>query len=324
MSRKSVSIIISAFNEEENIEQLYDRLSIHLSKAEIHGYEIIFVNDGSTDATLDRCKKILQRDPKVKIVNLSRNFGHEVAMTAGMDYAKGDCAIFMDADFQHPPELIPELIRYWQEGYDIVWTKRIYDKRQPLLKRLSTTFFYKVLNYFSDVSIPANNPDFRLLDKKYIKMLKKMKEGNRMFRGMVNLIGTANAATVEFVAPNRLYGKSKYNLRESLRLSTDSIVQFSIKPLRFATYIGFTAAFLSLLLGAYTIWEHFARNTPKTGYATIVTAIIFIGAVQLIAIGIIGEYIGRVHLEVKGRPLYFADYITHENFEEYDNNNQKQ
>ncbi len=314
-SRQYVSIVIPAFNEEGNIKVLYERLTQALAAYPPASIEIIFVNDGSTDATLQQCQTIMQQDARVKIVDLERNFGHEIAMTAGMDYSQGEGVIFMDADCQHPPELVPKLIEKWQAGFDAVLTNRINNSGESLFYRLASACYHKLASLFSASHIPSKTPDFRLIGKKYINILKKMDEKERIFRGMLSWLGLSNYAVIEFTAPKRQSGQSKYNFKSLFNLGINGIVQFSTVPLRIATYIGLFAAALSLLLGAYTLWEYFTGNTARTGYATIILTIIFIGAVQLIVLGIIGEYIGRIHMEVKKRPLYVADYLTQANTE---------
>ncbi len=312
-NRSSVSIVISAYNEEENIKELYGALMNCLEQAAGINCELIFVNDGSTDGTKTEILQLINSDSSVKLVDLVRNFGHELAMTAGMDYSRGDCVIFMDADLQHPPDLIPEMLKYWLDGTDLVLTKRTDNLQESKFNRWRGKLFYKLLNYFSDFEIPAQAPDFRLVDRKYIEVVKKMKEGNRMFRGLISWIGVKNKRIIEFKAPVRHAGKSKYSRRKLLRLALDSVLSFSIKPLRFATYFGIIAIIISAIMGGTMVWDYLTNeNYETTGYATTALLVIFIGSVQLIFLGIIGEYIGRIHLEVKNRPLYVAEYYSNE------------
>lgn len=230
-------------------------------------------------------------------------------MTAGMDYAKGDAVVFMDADLQHPPVYIKEMVKYWQEGTDIVLTKRVENQATSKFYDMCAALFYKVLNFLSDTKIPAKTPDFRLIDRSYIDFLKKFSEHDRLFRGLLSwAMPNDNVKVIDFVAPDRFAGVSKYNFGKSLALALNSIVQFSTKPLRLSIYLGLLTAFISGILGLYVIVEHFVLNRPTPGYATIMTTIIFIGSVQLIVMGIIGEYIGKIHMEVKNRPLYIAEY----------------
>ena len=307
--RETVSVVISAYNEGESVNELHKELGKVMKDLPLKDYELIFVDDGSKDDTYAKCQKLQAKDKHVKIVHLRRNFGHEVAMTAGMDYAKGDAVIFMDADLQHPPVYIKEMVKYWQEGTDIVLTKRVENQATYKFYDICAALFYKVVNFLSDTQIPAKTPDFRLIDRSYIDFLKKFSEHDRLFRGLLSwAMPNDNVKVIDFVAPERFAGVSKYNFRKSLALALNSIVQFSTKPLRLSIYLGLLTAFISGILGLYVIVEHFVLNRPTPGYATIMTTIIFIGSVQLIVMGIIGEYIGKIHMEVKNRPLYIAEY----------------
>ena len=310
--KKLVSIVISAYNEAENVDELHCRLSGVLDDMRMVDFEILFVNDGSTDGTLECIRALSAVDHRIKIVDLLRNFGHEIAMTAGLDHAEGDAVILMDADLQHPPSVVPQLVAEWLAGKDVVLTERRDNRGQSWPRKMLARGYYRILNLLSNVPIPANSPDFRLIDRKYVNILKQMRECDRMFRGMLNWICPDNYATVRFTAPERFAGATKYTLRASLKLAFDGIFQFSIRPLRAATYLGLAAATLSGMLFVYTIVGYLLYDYPHTGYATLVIAIIFLGSVQLLSLGIIGEYIGRMHLEVKKRPLYFAEFITHD------------
>lgn len=313
VKRDYISIVISAYNEEENIEKLYEDLCIILKEINGIKYELVFVNDGSTDKTKDKILQLLYNDSNVKLVDLVRNFGHELAMTAGMDYSCGKCVIFMDADLQHPPELISEMVNYWQNGIDVVLTKRTDNFQESRISKWRGKLFYKLLNLLSDFEIPSQAPDFRLIDKKYTDIVKQMKENNRMFRGLISWIGVKNKKVIEFASPKRYAGKTKYSSRKLFRLALDSVVSFSIKPLRFASYFGIIAIIISAIIGATMVFDYLTNEDYKTtGYATTALLIIFIGSVQLIFLGIIGEYIGRIHLEVKNRPLYVAEYFINE------------
>lgn len=311
MPNKLISIVISAYNEQDNVQELYKQLRAQLKKIKNTDYELIFVDDGSVDKTYANCLKLQEKDKNVKIVQLKRNFGHEIAMTAGMDYAKGDAVIFMDADLQHPPLYIPQMIELWQHGKEIVLTKRIDNKDTSKLYKFCAKSFYYVLNLLSDREILESAPDFRLLDRKYVDFLKGFNEQDRLFRGLLSwIMPNDNVAMIDFVAPERFSGESKYNFIKSLRLAINSIVQFSVMPLRLATYVGLFGAVFALLLGLYVFVEHFFLHNPTPGYATVMVTVVFLGAVQLICLGIIGEYIGKIHMEVKKRPLYVADYVT--------------
>ncbi|MDR3343411.1 MAG: glycosyltransferase family 2 protein [Treponema sp.] len=322
MNKKLVSIVVSAYNEAENIDELYRRLADTVALLESLSFELIFVNDGSTDATLKKitCLQIgltsgiLPHAPihNIKIINLNRNFGHEIAMTAGMDNADGDAVIFMDADLQHPPGYIVQMVEEWRHGADIVLTKRIDNEGISGIYKFVSAFFYKILNFLSDVNIPEKTPDFRLLDRKYIDFLKNFNERDRMFRGLLSWIAPSDnkVKVIDFVAPKRFAGKTKYTFSKSLRLAIDAILQFSTRPLRIAIWFGIITAVFSLILGIWVIVEHYILSNPTPGYATTIVAITFVGSVQLIVLGIMGEYIGKIHLEVKKRPLYFAEIIN--------------
>jgi len=310
MPNKSVSIVISAYNEQDNVAELYKQLTSAVKKCKGVDFEYIFVDDGSKDKTFENCRKLQKKDSQVKIVQLKRNFGHEIAMTAGMDYAKGDAVIFMDADLQHPPLYIPKMVEAWQKGKEIVLTKRTDNVATSKLYKLCAKSFYYVLNLLSDMPIMESAPDFRLLDRKYVDFLKSFNEQDRLFRGLLSwIMPQENVEIIDFVAPERFSGESKYNFIKSLRLAINSIIQFSVMPLRLATGLGVVAAIMALLMGIYVFVEHFFMHNPTPGYATIMVTVVFLGAVQLICLGIIGEYIGKIHMEVKKRPLYVADFV---------------
>lgn len=313
MKNKLISVVISAFNEEDNVEPLYQELIKTTNQIKDADFEFLYVDDGSKDKTYARCLDLQKKDNRVKIVQLKRNFGHEIAMTAGMDYAKGDAVIFMDADLQHPPHYIADMVHLWQKGNQIVLTKRTDNQATSKLYKFCAKTFYFILNKLSDVKIMESAPDFRLLDRKYVDFLKGFNEQDRLFRGLLSwIMPNDHVAMIEFIAPARHAGTSKYNFFKSSKLAINSVLQFSVAPLRLATYFGLLTAFCSGLLGLYVLIEYFFLNKPTPGYATIMTTVIFIGAVQLICLGILGEYIGKIHMEVKKRPLYVADYISEE------------
>ena len=316
---KTVSIVISAYNEEGNINKLHQELKAELKKVKDVEFEMLFVDDGSKDTTLSKIKKLQEKDERVKIVQLKRNFGHEIAMTAGMDYAKGDAVIFMDADLQHPPLYIPQMVKAWQDGAEIVLTKRTDNVATSKFYKFCAKSFYWLLNMLSETKIGESMPDFRLIDRKYVDFLKGFNEQDRLFRGLLSwIMPNDKVKMIEFVAPERFSGTTKYNFIKSLRLAISSITQFSVRPLHLATWLGILGAACSMILGCYVIIERFVLHNPTPGYATIVAAVGFIGAVQLITLGIIGEYIGKIHMEVKKRPLYLADFIETEQKQQKD------
>lgn len=306
--KKLVNIVISAYNEASNIPELYKQIRFYLEKCHEIDYELIFVNDGSKDKTLQILKEICQRDSCVKIINLARNFGHEVAMTAGLDHSHGDAVIFMDADLQHPPSLLPQIIKKWLSGHDIVLTKMSRNEDKTLLYKIFARCFYKIIGFISEVKIPARTPDYRLISKKYADVLRAMRENSRMFRGMLNWLGMFNMAEIEFAAPKRFSGTSHYNLFRSFALAFDSILQFSIRPLRLSIYFSIVCAAIAVCFGIWTVYEHFILHQPS-GYATIICLITFFSSLQFFILGVIGEYVGRIHIESKNRPLYFAELI---------------
>jgi dolichol-phosphate mannosyltransferase len=317
MTRKLISIVVPLFNEEGNLRELYNQLKKYLTEFDQVDYEIIFVNDGSVDNSLEIVKSILASDDKIKIINFARNFGHEIAMTAGLDHAKGEAVIFMDADLQHPPALVPKMIEKWLEGYDVVLTKMLKNEDKGPIKNFLSSSFYRIINFISDVKIPEKTPDFRLIGEKYINVIKGMRENGRMFRGMLNWLGMFRRTEIEFSAPKRFSGKSNYNLIKSFRLAFDSILQFSTKPLRLSIYFGIITAFSAFIFALYTIYEHYTHNQPG-GYATIICLIVFLSGIQFILLGIMGEYIGRIHIESRNRPLYFAEILENKSEPKYE------
>lgn len=309
--KKIISIVISAYNEEENINELIKQIYKNTDNLVQYQFELLFVNDGSTDRTFEKVYSHYLGDKKIKIVNFSRNFGHEIAMRAGMDYAHGDCVIFMDADLQHDPEVLPKLIQKWQEGSEIVLTKRLANEDKKYFHKILNFFYYKLLNFFSTVPVQSNAPDFRLIDKKYINELKKIKEQNFMFRSLLFWIKQKNFATVSFKAPSRFAGKSKYNLIKLFSLGVDSIIQFSTKPL-FISYIFAIIGFLVTLVLVSNKILHIVFNLLIFNTSSMSILIIFTATIVCFLIGILGDYIGRIHHEVKGRPLYIAEYFSND------------
>lgn len=315
---KKVYFIISAYNEEDNIDILIDSLESELAKIRFEDYEFVFVNDGSKDNTLDVLLKRQKINEKIVIINQSKNFGHELAMTAGLNYtvsenkSKDFSVLFMDADMQHPPEIAVQIIKLWLGGEKLILTKRTDNEDAGLRYKIMGNLYYWILNFLSDVKIPRNMPDFRLLDKKYVLWMNGLNETDRMFRGMLSLIGLRNAHIIEFDAPKRNAGTSKYNFLKLYKLAIDSVIQFSIKPLRIATFIGFLGCFFSFLFLIFSIYRSHINHEPKTGFLTLLSVTIFFSSLTILFLGIIGEYIGRIHIEVKNRPLYFNEIIKNE------------
>ncbi len=308
-----VSIIVPAFNEELVILEMYKRLKAILEDHQ-YPFEIIIVNDGSTDKTIDLVRTLCKRDRRVKLISFSRNFGHQIAISAGIDRAKGDVAIIIDADLQDPPEVIPRMIEKWAEGYDVVYGVREKRKGESVFKKVTASLFYRILEKMAPIEIPLDTGDFRLLDRKVVDELRKMPERSRFLRGMVSWVGFRQV-NVKYVREERYAGVSKYPLPKMLNFAIDGILSFSTVPLRVASALGFLAASLSFVLLMYGLIVRFfypAKAIP--GWASIFVAVLFIGGVQLICIGILGEYLGRVYEETKGRPLYIISELL--NFDE--------
>ncbi|CAD7804079.1 putative glycosyltransferase [Chryseobacterium aquaeductus] len=315
---KKVYLIISAYNEEENLVVLNTGLHEELNKIYFEDYELVFVNDGSRDQTLQILKDLQKSDSHITIINQSKNFGHEMAMTAGLNYVAQHnkenefAVLFMDADLQHPPAMAAKMIQKWHEGYKLILTQRVDNEDKGLKYRILGNTYYKLLNFLSDVKIPRNMPDFRLLDKKYVIWINQLNETDRMFRGMLSLVGLQDALILEFKAPKRFAGTSKYNFLKLYKLAIDSVIQFSVKPLRLATLLGFFGCFSSILFLAFSIYQSYINHEPKTGFLTLLSVMIFFCSLIMLFLGILGEYIGRIHIEVKNRPLYFNEIIKNE------------
>ncbi|MDA7834664.1 glycosyltransferase family 2 protein [Methylophilaceae bacterium] len=306
INQSFISVIVPCYNEEEVINHTHKRLTAVLSKIKMK-CEIIYVSDGSDDKTNSLLEKIHLNDNNgiVKIVFLSRNFGHQIAITAGIDYAKGDAVILIDADLQDPPELIPTMIEKWKEGYRVVYGQRKNRQGESRFKLFTAKYFYKTLTYLSDIHIPEDTGDFRLMDRKVVDVIKSMPEKDRFLRGMVAWLGF-NQFALKYDRVERYAGESKYPFWKMVKFSIDAILSFSIKPLRIAMLLGFTSSIVSLggILYAITKWM---IGTPVVGWTLMFIAIMFFSGVQLISLGVIGEYIGRSYSETKNRPLYVID-----------------
>ena len=295
------SVVIPVFNEEDNLESLYHRLSKVLENP-CKNYEIIFVDDGSTDNSLKIIMRLRETDSGVKIISFSRNFGHQVAITAGIDYASGSAVIVMDADLQDPPEVIPRLVEKWREGYDTVYAIRE-SRKDPIFKKAIAFIFYRLFRRMSDVDIPVDAGDFRLMSRRVVDILKAMPERNRYLRGLASWIGFRQAR-VRYARDKRYAGKSKYTLWKLARLALDGVTAFSHFPLRLVTQLGLVVSLVGFIYIAKMIIDAllFGRTVP--GWTTLMAAVLFLGGVQLIVIGVIGAYIGRIYVEVQQRPLY--------------------
>jgi len=295
------SVVIPVFNEEENLELLHRRLSKVLENL-CQDYEIIFVDDGSADKSLEIIKKLRKINERVKIISFSRNFGHQIAITAGIDYASGSAVIVMDADLQDPPEVIPKLVEKWRQGFDTVYAIRE-SRKDPILKRAIAFVFYRLFQRMSDVDVPVDTGDFRLMSRRVVNVLKSMPERNRYLRGLASWVGFSRAR-IRYARNERYAGKRKYTLWQSARLAFDGITSFSHFPLRLVIHVGLVVSLVGFLYTTKIIIDTllFGRTVP--GWTTLMAAVLFLGGVQLIVVGVIGAYIGRIYVEVQQRPLY--------------------
>ncbi len=297
------SFVVPIYNEEANIPELYRRLKGVMERLEGE-VEVILVNDGSGDRSLQFLRQLHAHDPRFCYLSFSRNFGHQIAVTAGLNFCRGKAIVVMDADLQDPPELVLEMVQRWREGYAVVYAQRTQRIKENWFKRLMAYAFYRVLRNLADVEIPTDTGDFCLMDRQVVDLLNAMPERNRYIRGLRAWVGFRQTAVL-FERDPRFAGEEKYTFRKSFALAVSGLVSFSRVPLRISTYIGLTAAAIALFMAVLVLyWRFFAPHSPLTGYTTIIIAIFFLGAVQLISIGILGEYIGRIYEEVKGRPLY--------------------
>lgn len=299
---RSISIAIPVYNEEEALPLLHEQLSPILATLP-YAFEILFIDDGSTDNTFQIIKNLQKQDRRIKAVSFSRNFGHQAALTAGLQYATGDAVITMDGDLQHPPSLIPTLIERWQAGFQIVYTIRELTVGEPVFKKFTSRLFYRLMNAFSETPIQPSAADFRLLDRAVVRNLNTLEERDRFLRGLIGWMGFS-ATGVSYTAESRVAGTSKYSARKMLRLAIDGLMSFSAAPLHLVTYLGLIVSALSFLYGLYSIYAYFFTNLTIPGWTSLLVAVLFLGGVQLISIGFVGEYIIRIYNEAKGRPLF--------------------
>lgn len=298
-----LSVIVPAYNEAEVLPEFHRRLSKTLDTLDLAS-EIIYVNDGSRDATADILYTLQKNDPRVSIVDLSRNFGKEIAMTAGFDYADGDAVVVIDADLQDPPELIPELVMHWREGYDDVYARRTSRDGENFIKRATAHLFYRLLHVLSNVDIPPDTGDFRLLSRRAVDSLKQLKEQHRFMKGLFNWVGF-DRYEVLYKREPRSAGQSKWNYWRLWNFALEGITSHTTAPLRLASYLGFLVAFFAFVYALYTAYDKLVHGNPVAGYPSLMVALLFLGGVQLITLGVIGEYLGRMFDESKRRPLYF-------------------
>jgi polyisoprenyl-phosphate glycosyltransferase len=302
-----VSLVVPVFNEEESIDLYLDTVP-PLMERDGFRFEIVFVNDGSRDNTLAHLLDRAALDRRLRIVNLSRNFGKEAALTAGIDHARGDVIVPMDIDLQDPPELIEPFMARWREGYDVVYGVRTQRTWDTAAKRLSANWFYRVFNSMSPVRIPENVGDFRLVDRRAVEVLRQLPERNRFMKGLFAWVGF-NAIGVPYERPQRAAGSSKFNLWRLWNFALDGVVSFSTAPLRAWFYVGVVIAAVSVLYALFIITRVLLFGIDTPGYASLLIAVLLMGAIQLLSLGIIGEYLGRLFLEVKGRPIYVVEGV---------------
>jgi len=292
------------YNEEEVINLFFDAIALAFSHIDAE-YEIVCINDGSSDGTLAILKEHADKTPQIKVINLSRNYGKEIALTAGLDYCLGDAAIPIDCDLQDPPELIEKMITEWKKGFDMVLAKRVDRQSDSKMKRVTSSIFYKLIDKISDVSIPSNVGDFRLMDRKVVDSLKVYREKTRFMKGLFASLGFKQT-TLEYSRPERAAGTTKWNYIQLYKLALEGIISFTSLPLKIWSYLGATISLLTFIYGIYLIFRTIIYGVDTPGYASLMVVTLFLGGLILMCLGIIGEYIARIFIEVKQRPLYIV------------------
>lgn len=314
---KKVSILIPAYNEEEVLYALYDRLQKVMNKLGNYDFEVLLINDGSNDNTLNILRELRKKDNRICYINLSRNYGKETAMIAGLDYVTGDCCIILDADLQDPPELIEDMLKYWEEGYDDVYAKRKSRAGESFMKKFTSSLFYKTLQKSTRIPIQKNTGDFRLLDRRCVDALKKFRESERYTKGMFSWIGF-NKKEILFDRDPRVAGKTKWNYWKLMDLAIEGITSFTTKPLRVSSFLGVIISFCAFVYIIIIIARTLILREAVKGYPSLMAVILFLGGVQLLCLGVIGEYIGRIFNETKKRPLYFVEEYNGEKVKDFD------
>ncbi|HEX8683181.1 MAG TPA: glycosyltransferase family 2 protein [Ardenticatenaceae bacterium] len=302
--RPVLSVVVPIYNEEEVLPESYRRMTAVLESLG-EPYELILVDDGSSDASPQMLHALHARDPRVRVITFAKNFGHQIAITAGTDYAQGDAVVVIDADLQDPPEVIREMYQRWREGFQVAYGVRTEREGETWFKTMTASFFYRFIRAIANIDLPLDAGDFRLMDRAVVQTLRSMREKRRFMRGLSVWVGFRQVA-VPYRRNARFAGSTKYPLKKMLRLTADSITNFSNMPLQFATYMGFFCAILALLGMIFAVVGRLFWPGALLGQATTLVAVLFIGGVQLISLGIIGEYLGRIYEEVKGRPLYIV------------------
>ncbi len=310
MKYKTISLLVPCYNEEETIPIFYAEIT-NLFSALSYDYEIIFVNDGSKDSTLKKMLKLVRKDARVKVVDLSRNFGKEIALTAAIDNCTGDAVIPMDVDMQDPPEVIPEMLELWEQGFEVVYAVRTSRHGDGFLKKVSASLFYRLISFTSNVGIPRNTGDFRLMDRKVIEALRSQREYHRYMKGLFAWVGFKQVG-LPYTRKPRSAGKTKFNFFKLLNLAIEGITSFSTAPLRISSMMGILISVLAAVYAFYLIYIKVVFGNNAEGFTSIMIAVLFMGGIQLIAIGVVGEYVGKVFNETKQRSLYFIRNI-HEN-----------
>ncbi|AVH69917.1 glycosyltransferase family 2 protein [Nostoc sp. 'Lobaria pulmonaria (5183) cyanobiont'] len=297
------SFIVPIYNEEEIIPELYRRVSAVMNRMD-GLVELILINDGSRDRSLQLLRDLHQKDPRICYLSFARNFGHQIAVTAGLNFVRGQVIVILDADLQDPPELIPDMVEKWRQGYQVVYAQRTQRLKEGWFKRFTAYFFYRILKKLADVEIPTDTGDFCLMDRQIVDILNSMPERTRYIRGLRSWVGFQQTA-IRFERNPRFAGEVKYTFSKSLALAINGLVSFSIVPLRLSTYLGLVAAAAAIFMALLVLyWRLFVPHSPLTGFTIILMAIFFLGSVQLVSVGILGEYIGRIYEEIKARPLY--------------------
>lgn len=304
---KKISVVIPMYYEEDVANECYNRTKKVLNGLEDYDHEIIFVNDGSKDKTLPILKEIATKDEKAKVISFSRNFGHQAAVTAGLKFVTGDCILIIDSDMQDPPELLVDMLKLWEDGNEVIYAKRKTRKGESKFKLMTAKMFYKILNNLSDVEIPKDTGDFRLVDRKVVDVINSMPEHNKFLRGLFSWVGFKQKP-IEYERQERFAGKTKYPLKKMLKLASDGIISFSTKPLKVIGGIGIASIFISFILLIYAILSYiFKWNNLASGWTSLMVAITFFAGVQLVSIWMISEYIARIYDDTKQRPEYIID-----------------